>query len=91
MNPKERGRLVLPAYRVAGLPGIMVVWCDWCRRWHQHGAAGGGGYRVAHCARHGGPYRDGYVLRVRGTRTLGQLRDWCRRARRASSPVPGSA
>lgn len=79
----------LAAYRLEGAPGVLVVWCDWCRRWHQHGAGGGGGHRVAHCAHRGGPYRDGYVLRVRGTRTLEQLRGGCRRAQSEPRALAG--
>ncbi len=78
---------VLPAYQLAGT-NLLLVWCRWCRRWHQHGLAGGDGHRAAHCARPGGPYRRGYVLQMRSEITRQQAADWQRRARRAACARP---
>jgi hypothetical protein len=39
-------------------------WCDYCRRWHSHGA--GEGHRVAHCINQESPYLNGgYVLKLK--------------------------
>lgn len=52
---------VLLAY--PGSSGGWRVWCDWCERWHTHGA--GEGHRVAHCACRKSPYADsGYRLEL---------------------------
>lgn len=46
----------------------LVIWCDFCKRWHRHGSGGptmgaGNGHRVAHCGSQRSPYfRTGYVL-----------------------------
>jgi hypothetical protein len=49
----------LPAY--ADDDGLLHVWCQHCRLWHQHSPAAG--HRVAHCADRDAPYkRTGYTL-----------------------------
>lgn len=51
---------ILTAYRAGD--ASLIVWCDWCRRWHSHGSAGDG-HRVGHCACQLSPYRaTGYLL-----------------------------
>jgi hypothetical protein len=51
---------VLPAYPT---PHGWKVWCNYCRRWHQHGAQPG--HRVAHCRVPSSPYRTtGYILKL---------------------------
>ena len=61
----------LPAYLDTRFPDVNLwhVWCQYCHRWHTHGAGGKDanpmeflGHRVAHCTR-GGPYdATGYRL-----------------------------
>jgi hypothetical protein len=51
---------VLPAYKTPQRD-TWKVWCDWCDRWHTHGA--GEGHRCAHCACARSPFKDtGYNL-----------------------------
>jgi hypothetical protein len=61
----------LPAFldRSPSNCNVWRVWCDYCQRWHTHGAGGKDedpmktlGHRVAHC-KPGGPYEGrGYHL-----------------------------
>jgi hypothetical protein len=56
-------RPTLPAYRTRD-GSQLVIWCDYCKACHSHGAAGGTGHRVAHCWEPSSPYRNGgYYLK----------------------------
>jgi hypothetical protein len=59
-RPSSTQTTVLPAYRRGNQ---LVVICPHCRREHYHGADGGDGHRLGHCADDRSPYRrSGYVL-----------------------------
>jgi hypothetical protein len=72
---------LVDAYLCSDHPGTLMLWCQFCGRWHlhgsgrtasQHGVGSGDGHRVAHCALRGRsdntPWAGrGYILREVGT------------------------
>jgi hypothetical protein len=68
----------------------LVMWCDYCLRWHWHGGGRVGdpemcyGHRVAHCVDFGRDgYTHGYVLRPAGTITRSEMDRRARERRKA--------
>lgn len=52
--------LILCEWRPDFIGGLRF-WCEWCRRWHQHGR--GAGHRAAHCSSDKSPcFGKDYVL-----------------------------
>lgn len=85
----------LDAYRYTSKDGdvSLIVWCQYCLRWHWHGAGNapgdGDGHRSAHCYVQTSPYRQGgYSLHEVGTITKRMM---SQRGRRIAStgPAPG--
>jgi hypothetical protein len=53
-----KGIPILQAFRLKG--NAAVVWCQHCKRWHEHCAEIG--HRVAHCGVHPEGYPKGYFV-----------------------------
>lgn len=59
--------MTAPTVLAVQSPDGLAWWCDWCHRWHRHGAGGGAGHRTAHCTDPDSPYpATGVILAVTG-------------------------
>ena len=83
---------ILNAYRYTSEDGdiSLVVWCQYCIRWHWHGAGNapgdGDGHRIAHCVGDGSLYmKGGYCLCEIGTITKQKMQMYV--GRKASGSI----